>query len=401
MAVYNIRDYGALTDGTVCTKAIQRAIDLCDKGGTVYVPAGTYVTGALFLKSNMILYLEEGAKLLGSSHTEDFPIMGYPFEGLDQLCYASLLNTDGAPHKNITIDGRGVIDANGAKLFAAEMEEKKGKRGRAVCLRNTKNLTIRGVVIRQSPSWGLHLLYCRDVLIDGIEIHTKYDENGERYKGIYNGDGLDIDSCKNVRVINSMIASQDDCIAVKSGRNEEGRRVGIPSENITIENCTFKSGFGVAMGSEMSGGVRDVYVRGCRFENTFSLASVKAIRGRGSYIRNVHYENCSLVNRDTTIGASQWFRGAIYVDGFYGDAEFDAENACAADESTPVMDGIYFKDISVETVAGYAVYLCGLPESHFRNLYLENVKAAGPEGSFVKNIDNLQLIHVEVNGKPW
>ena len=394
---YSIVDYGAMPDGqTVCTREIQRAIDLCEKGGTVYIPAGTFVTGALFLKSDMTLYLEEGARLLGSDNVSDFPVMGYPFEGLDQLCYASLINTSGAPCRNITIDGEGTIDANGAKLFAAEMSENRGKRGRAVCIRNTENLTIRDVKIRQSPAWCLHLIYCENVLLDNIEVHSKYDENGEVYKGIYNGDGIDIDSCKNVRVVNSIIASQDDCIAIKSGRDAEGRRTGIPSQDITIENCTFKSGFGVAIGSEMSGGVKDVYVRNCTFENTHSIASIKAIRGRGSYIKNIHYENCSLINRNTEITDSKWFRGAIYADGFYGCAEFDAETPVEVNEETPVVEGIYMKDITVDTISGNAIYLCGLPEMPYRDFYLENITAHGKYGMKVKNIENLQLSNVNV-----
>lgn len=121
--------------------------------------------------------------------------------------------------------------------------------------------------------------------------------------------------------------------------------MGIPSENIVIENCIFKSGFGVAIGSEMSGGVRDVFVRNCVFENVYSIASIKAIRGRGAYIKNIHYENCSLINHDTEFNDTQWFRGAIYVDGFYGDKEFDADTCVDIDEGTPIVDGIYFKDI--------------------------------------------------------
>lgn len=401
MAVFNILDYGAVPDGkTVNTRAIQRAIDLCDKGGTVLIPRGVFISGALFLKSDMTLFLEEGAKLLGSGDVEDFPVMGYPFEGLDQLCYASLINTDGAPHWDITIEGGGVIDANGACLFAAQMAERKGKRGRAVCLRNVERLTIRGVTIRQSPAWCLHLLYCRKVLIDGVEIHTKYDERGERYQGIFNGDGLDLDSCQDVKVTGCLIASQDDCIAVKSGRNEEGRRVGIPSQNILIENCIFKSGFGVAMGSEMSGGVQDVLVRDCTFENAFSIASVKAIRGRGSYIRRVRYENCTLINRDTTVQASRWFKGAIYLDAFYGAEKYDVGQEQETDEGTPIIEDIVFSSLTAETVSGYAVYLCGLPERHFRNIALEHVKAKGPEGFYCENIDGLKLLDVQINGKP-
>jgi polygalacturonase len=207
---------------------------------------------------------------------------------------------------------------------------------------------------------------------------------------------MDIDSCKNVKITNSLISSQDDCIAIKSGKDEEGRTVGIPSENISIENCTFKSGFGVAIGSEMSGGVKNVFVKNCTFENTHSIASIKAIRGRGAYVKNIHYENCSLVNNSTEFTDTKWFRGALYIDGFYGYEEFDADKTAEINDGTPIVDGIYFKDITLETVAGNAIYLCGLPEVPFKNIYLENVKAHGKYGMKVKNIDNLQLVNVDV-----
>lgn len=393
---YNITAYGAVPDGiTVCTEAIQKAVDLCPRGGTVYIPRGNFVSGAIFLKSDMTLYLDEGARLTGSGNTADYPVIGCPFEGLERLCYASLICTGSAPHKNITIEGNGIIDANGVPLFNAEMSENKGSRGRAVCIRNTENVTIRGITIRHSPAWCLHMIYCKNVLIDGIEVHTKYDENGGKY-GIFNGDGIDIDSCSNVKITNSLIASQDDCIAIKSGRDAEGRRVGVPSENITVEKCTFKSGFGVAVGSEMSGGVRDVFVRDCTFENTHSIASIKAVRGRGAYIKNIHYENCTLINRSTEYGDTQWFRGALYADGFYGETEFDADKRAEINEGTPDIDGIYFKNITLETTAGNAVYLYGLPEMPFKNITLENVKAHGKYGIKTKNIDNLKLINTEI-----
>lgn len=396
MSIYKITDYGAKADGkTVCTGEIQRAIDLCEKGGTVYVPKGTFLTGALFLKSDMTLRID--GTLLASGDLDDFPVMGYPYEGLDQLCYKSLINTGGAPHQNITIEGDGEINANGKALFQGELSDPAVKRGRAVCIRNTDHVRICGVTIRQSPAWCLHLIYCRHVQIDRIEVHTKYDEGGAEY-GMYNCDGIDIDSCSDVRITNSLIASQDDCIAVKSGRNEEGRRAGICSENITIENCVFKSGFGVAMGSEMSGGVKDVFVRNCRFENTHSIASVKAVRGRGAYIRNIHYENCSLVNRSTEFTDTKWFRGAIYLDGFYGEEVFDADTPAEVNEGTPVVEGIYFRDLTVDTIAGNAIYMCGLPELHFRDIHLENVCAHGKFGMKVKNIDNLHTVNLAVTG---
>lgn len=397
--IYNIKEYGAEPNTQkICTQAIQRAIDACGRGDTVLVPEGTFVTGALFLKSNMTFRFEKGARLMGSGDVKDFPVMGYPYEGFDQLCYASLINTDSAPHENISITGEGVIDAGGKQLFEAEMSDPGIKRGRAVCIRNTDGLTIQGVEIRQSPAWCLHLIYCADVLLDNIKVHSKYDENGNKY-GMYNCDGIDIDSCRRVKVTNSLISSQDDCIAVKSGRDVLGRRAGIPSEDILIENCVFKSGFGVAIGSEMSGGVRNVYVRNCAFEDVHSIASVKAIRGRGSYIRNIHYENCTLVNNSTEYKDTKYFRGALYVDGFYGAGEFDADKAIPVDEGTPVVEDIYFKDISLETIAGNAVYLCGLPESHFKNICLENVRARGKYGMKYKNIDGLRLIDTDISGE--
>ena len=394
--INNILDFGAVADGvTVCTKEIQRAIDLCKKGGTVVIPAGVFVSGALFLKSNMTLRLEEGAKLLGSGSVEDYPIKGGPYEGLDQLNFASLLNTDGVRYENITIEGKGVIDANGKALFKPELAQLPVKRGRCIWLRNVQNLVIKDVTFRQSPAWCVHLIYCNNVHLDGIRVYSKYDEQGEVY-GMFNCDGIDVDSCQEVHIENCIIGSQDDSIAVKSGRDAEGRRVGIPSKNILIENCQFISGFGVAMGSEMAGGVENVVVRNCTFKNTFSIASLKAIRGRGNYIRNIRYEDCTHDNQSTEHNDTKWFRGAIYLDGFYGSEEFDADTPVPVDDGTPIIEDIYFKNLEVNTVAGNAVYLYGLPERHYRNIYMENVKAHGKYGMKVKNIDNLQMTNVEV-----
>lgn len=402
---YDITDYGAVADGSVCTEAIQRAIDLCEKGGTVYVPAGTFVTGALFLKSDMTLYLEKGARLLGSSDVNDFPVMSYAFEGRIQLCYASLINTAGVQnenkkigvvqYKNITIDGEGTIDANGVELFVAEMAENKGKRGRAVCIRNTENLVIRGVTIRQSPAWCLHLIYCGNVLIENIEVHTKYDEDGNKYEHIFNGDGIDIDTCHDVHVQNSLIASQDDCIAIKAGHAAERGGWFVESANIVIENCEFKSGFGVAIGSEIDGCVKNVVVRNCTFENTHSIASIKALRGRGGYAVDIHYENCSLVNRDTEITDTKWFRGALYADAYYGKEEFDADTRIDPSPGATWVNNVYMKNITIDTIAGNAIYLCGSPEVPFHNFYLENITVHRNRGMFVKNVEHLEMVNVK------
>ena len=403
-----ITSFGAVGDGrTVNTSFIQKAIDACPAGGTVRIPAGTFVTGALFLKSDMTLFLEEGSRLLGSGCLEDFPLKKYRFEGLETMCYASLINTketeNGRLH-NIRIMGKGCVDANGSILRRQELAEGTGRPGRAVCLRNVDGVYLEGITVRQSPAWCVHLIYCSHVSLNGVSIFTKFDENGRRYEGIANGDGLDPDSCSYVNVFGCTIGSQDDCIAVKSGRNEEGRLVGIASEHIRVTNCTFTSGFGVAMGSEMSGGVRDCLVQDCVFSDVYSIGSIKTPRGRGSVVENIVYENLRHQNLSHEHQDCKWFRGAIYVDEFYSHDTFDTEHPEPVDEGTSVIRNILFKNISVETVTGNAVYLVGLPEMPLENICLENVTAKGRYGMKAANIKGLCMKNVTVTaqeGEPY
>ncbi len=395
MAILNIKDYGAITD-TNSTSAIQQAIDACSNGDTVLIPTGTYISGAIYLKGDMTLHFEDGAKLVGSTDINDYPVFVYRFEGLEQPCYSSLINTKDGTHSNISITGNGTIDASGAALRRAELAQKAGKPGRAICIRNTDGVLLDGIVVRQSPAWCVHIVYSTNIEIRNIEIHSKYDENGERYQGIVNGDGLDIDSCKHVVVKNSLIASQDDCIAIKSGRDAEGRKVGISTEDVRVENCRFYSGLGVVIGSEMSGRVNDVYVKDCNFENSFSIGSIKPPRGRGAWVKNIHYENCHLVNKDETIKDCEWFRGGIMVDTFYSHVRFDINEMQEVNDTTPVVDGIYFKDCTVETVGGSAIYLCGLPEMPLGLIHLENIRAKGKKAMFTANTTKLVLKNVEV-----
>lgn len=401
--VFDIAAYGAVGDGeTLNTSAIQSAIDACSQGGLVTIPEGVFLTGAIYLKSDMTLYLEEGAVLLGSPDTEDYPLLESRWEGLQRTCYASLVNTQdtqGGRLSNITITGPGKIDANGSALRKKELSEVAGKPGSAICIRNTDNVYIHGVTVRQSPFWCVHIVYCNGVSVNGVGIHTKYDEEGNLYEGIVNGDGLDPDSCSDVYIFNCHIASQDDGIAIKSGRNAEGRAVGIPTENVRISNCRFTSGFGVAMGSEMSGGVRNVLVEDCEFHNVFSIASVKAIRGRGNVIENITYRDCTFTNQNLELQDTQWFRGALYVDQFYGDLIFDPHETQPKNEETPVIRNILFQNITLDKVAGNAIYLTGLVESPLENIRLENITAVGKHGFIANNIRGLVLDHVTVNAR--
>lgn len=394
-SLYNIIDFGADRTGkTVCTEAIQKAIDECEEGGTVYVPSGTFVSGALYLKGNMTLCVD--GILMGSAELSDYPIKRYGFEGLESDCYSSLINTYDGDHENIVIRGHGTIDANGAELRKKQLADNNGRPGRAVCIRNTKGLYLKDITIRQSPAWCLHTLYCENVILNNVTINTKYDETGKPYSNIVNGDGFDPDSCMNVYVFNCSITSEDDCIAIKSGRNEEGRRIGIPSENIFISGCRFRAGFGVAVGSEMSGSVRNVHVRDCIFEDTYSVASIKPPRPRGGRVENILYERCIHKNGSTEFSDCQYFRGAINIDMFYGSNDVDIETAAEVNETTPVIDGVCLRDITTETITGNAVFIAGLPESHIKNLTLENITAHGRYGMKAYNVDGLTMKNVSV-----
>lgn len=420
---YDVTSYGAVGDGmTVNTSFIQKAIDECEPGGIVYVPNGVYITGGIFLKSDMTLYVEKDAVLMGSSDIKDYPVYRYRYEGKEQMAFASLINMpsivpdhwkpdderykpgrERAEHmclwRDVTICGGGILNANGAALFEKEMAMKPQGivRGRAVSIRNTDGVYLYDITIRNAPAWCTHPTYCRNLSANKVRIYNKFDESGKPY-AVPNADGLNPDSCQGVNIFNCFIESEDDCIAIKSGNNEEGRRVGIPTTDVRISNCRFSEGFGVAMGSEMAGGIEDVKVYDCEFKNSFSLASVKNMRGRGSVIERVSYENIRFVNHSTEFHDCKWFRGAIYVDQFYAtdDEKLDVNTPVDVSDGTPTIRDISFRNIDLETIAGNAIYLCGLPERHLKGIVLENVKAKGKYGMKAYNIDGLVQKNVTV-----
>lgn len=399
--VLNIVDYGAIADGkTVNTGAIQKAIDECPVGGTVLIPEGTFISGAVFLKGEMTLKVD--GRLKGSDNLEDFPIMIYRYEGLEQKCFSSLIGVKGDMegeqisnphailHRNITVCGTGTIDGNGTLLFKKELTETGPKRGRTLCIRNTDGVTITGVKVRHSPSWCLHLIYCRNILLHDMEIHTRFDEDGNLYEGVYNNDGLDLDSCDKAVVRNCLIASGDDCIAIKSGRDKEGRDVGIASENIEIYDTVFKYGWGVVMGSEMSGSVRNVYVHDCDFQDTFSYGAVKAPRGRGAVVENITFERIKhFYHNDNYFKDCKWFRGALYIDNYYSHDVNDYNRPEERGEGTPIFRNITVKDVESETVGGNGIFICGLPEQHIQHVVLRNVHVKAKNGIVLHNVDDL------------
>ncbi len=401
--VYNINDFGAKSGkGLNNTKAIQRAIDMCEKGGIVFVPKGEYYTGALFLHSDMTLELDEGAKLISTGVKEDFKPFYYPFEGRWEMCYASLLNVknlsendrlDSPQYKqdiyeNISIIGKGIIDGGGEALFHSEMKDHGSiSRGRTVCIRNTTNVYIYGVTIQNSPSWCLHNIYCKNMTINQISLLNKFDENGIAYTH-FNGDGIDPDSCENVIICHSFIESQDDSIALKSGREPLGLELSIPTRNVRVSNCSLSYGFGIVVGSEMSGGVMNVLVQDITAKETLCAINLKTKRGRGAVISDIIYENIHLKASEEFNLDDKWFRGALCIDQFYGDDNVD-DTVHEPDIGTSTISGIIIKNIELESMGRPGIYIYGLPEKHIKNVVLSNVSIHSDCISVYKNVDDI------------
>ncbi len=308
--------YNAVGDGkTDNTKALQAAIDNCKLTERVYIPNGTFLTGALNLKSHLELYLEEGAVLQGSLLAEDYlPKVKSRFEGCEEFCYRSLLNAGemdsegGYNCEDILIRGGKILgggDALRKNIIARERAEilqahgmendpsppayyadiLPGRtRGRLLGCSNTRNITVANTVIGNAASWNLHFIYCENVCTCGCEIISH---------GISNGDGWDPDSSRVCLLFDILFDTGDDCVALKSGKNLEGYKIGRPCEIIRIFDCYSKEGHGIAIGSEMSGGVRDVIIWNCDIRYGTGL-SVKTHESRGGYIDGLQLYNCKM-----------------------------------------------------------------------------------------------------------
>ena len=252
---------------------MQKALDTAAKrgGGEVRVPAGRYVTGSLVMKSRTTLHLDAGAILLGSTNVEDYPIVWARWEGVETNCHRALISADYA--KDIAITGRGVIEGSPV------VQRLSNPRGSPVVeMIECGNVRVEGVTLKSTRMWTLHPAYCHDVRISGVT----FDTTGA------NSDGIDPDSCKRVIINGCTFSTGDDNIAIKSGKGQEGVRVGRPSEDILITNCTFIKGYtSIAFGSELSGGIRRVRISHCTFRQGRAALQLKSRPGRAGYLQDV------------------------------------------------------------------------------------------------------------------
>jgi polygalacturonase len=377
--VFDVRRFGARGDGTTpATRAIQAAIEACHAagGGVVLVPAGRYLCGALFLRSHVHLHIGAGATLVASKRFEDFPPIDGRWEGIERKTYSSLLT--GLELENVTITGAGALDGQGPvwwQAHAATQELRQAAklrrqddnppgaplrwpRPRLINLIRCERVTIGDLLLNESPAYFIHLTYCHNVKIENISVVALTTNNA---------DGVIVDSSKDVRIADCSIGSGSDCIGIKAGFDEDGRRVGLPAEDIIVTNCHLHSsgGCAIALGSETAGGIRNVTISNCTIVNCTDGLYVKSARGRGGVVEGIRASNLvfgRLQRAALIVGA--YFHSVTNDDvgtGTAGDPETDRAARRAVNEGTPTI-----RDIDIDGVTAMdvndVVVVEGLPE---------------------------------------
>jgi len=418
-ATIDMRKAGADASGKkINTGLINKTIDKLNAqgGGTLYFPAGKYLTGSIRMKSNITLELEAGATLLFSDNFDDYlPFVEMRHEGVMMKSFAPLIYAVDA--ENITIKGEGTLDGQGKKwwdeffriyvdlasngvkdlnkyqpmwdkendvkaIYADTNEDyintlqRRFFRPPFIQPVRCKRVRIEGVKIINSPFWTVNPEFCDNVTIKGITIHNIDSPNT---------DGINPESCTNVHISDSHISVGDDCITIKSGRDLQGRKLNAPCENITITNCTMLAGHGgVVIGSEMSGSVRNVVITNCVFDGTDRGIRLKSTRGRGGVVENIRVSNIVMRNIQ---------REAIILDLKYSKMPEEPVS-----ERTPVFRNIHISNLTGVDVKT-PVYIRGLEEAPITDVTLNNINIKGSEKSEFINCERIQLKDVIVNGE--
>ncbi|MGH7594985.1 MAG: glycoside hydrolase family 28 protein [bacterium] len=441
---FNIVDYGAIGDGkTMNTEAIAKAISACAKagGGQVVIPAGIWLTGPIQLKSNLNLHAEKGALVIFSPNRQDYPLIDTWFEGRPE--YRCMSPIFGENLENIAITGEGVFDGSGeawrpvkkfkmterqwkellasggvvdqkgttwwpseAAMNGAEYLENLKKTNpqpqredyekvrdflRPVLLQlsRCKKVLLDGPTFQNSPAWNLHPLMSENITIRNITVRNPWHSQ--------NGDGLDLESCLNVAVYNCNFDVGDDAICLKSGRDEAGRRRGMPTENVQIYDCIVYHGHGgFVIGSEMSGGVRNIEIRDCVFIGTDTGLRFKSTRGRGGVVENIHIRRIFMKDIPAAVITFNMFYSGQAPIADPGQATgFDAESAMPVSEKTPQFKNIFINDV-IARGAAQAVELQGLAEMPLHGIELKNVSISSEKGLVAVNADQVKLVNVEI-----
>lgn len=412
---YVITDFGARDDGTLCTEAFRKAIVACNSagGGRVIVPKGSYLTGAIHLLSNVELHVTEGATILFSVDPQDYlPVVRTRYEGCELYNYSPLIYA--YKQENIAITGKGILD--GQASIENWWKWVIGKKVREENLQNTansiprlmnymtegipveqrifgdgsylrpsfiqpymcKNILIEGITLKNPPMWMLHPVLSENITIRNVKLFSQYAPNG---------DGCDPEACKDVLIDACEFSTGDDCIAIKSGRNRDGYDSGIPTENVVIRHCKMLDGHGgITIGSETSGGVRNVYAYDCELSSPHLDIALrfKSNKYRGGIIENIFF-------RDIKVGEVN--SAAISINQNYFSKESPRETRYTT-----------YKNIFVENLkcdkAEYAIQIIGLKEHPVENVEITNSKFNNIKNKIsAEAVNDLILKNVVINGE--
>lgn len=410
---FNVVEYGAKSDASsLSTRAFQRAVNAAREagGGTIYVPPGKYISGPIELFSNMTLDIEAGA-------TIDFPVAPLPlvkgrYLGVEALVPMPLVG--GHDVENVTVTGRGVLttadyqawgkaygppehsksgNANGplwqhllddleAGKPVSEQEYRNAARELRpsfICFKKAKNELVENVRIVGGPDFVIHLLYSENAIVRNVMV--------EAYPGAH-ANGIVIDSSRSVHISDDYIDTGDDGIAIKSGKDADGLRVNRPTEDVTITNCTVHHAHGaVVIGSETSGGIRNVTASNITADGTENGIRIKSRRGRGGVVEDIRFDNWTMENVGTGIVLTSY-----YVMG--GEAPTAKEPVSIR---TPVFRKIAISGITIDHATKAAVEIEGLPEMPIASLHLRDILATGERGLIATHTRDLELYEVEMN----
>ncbi len=417
-----VKDFGAYGDGTNDdTLSIQKTILACPSQGRILFDKGTYLVGPLFLKDNITIEIPEGTTLLGITDREKYPILPAQivcdeevielssWEGMPNPTYSSIIT--GLFSENVNIIGKGIIDENAQNsLWWINHKEKfnGAYRAKGVFLSHCKNITLQGIIVKNTPSWNIHPYFSERIKLIDVLLFSPKDSP--------NTDGCNPESSRDIEIIGVDFSVGDDCIAIKSGKYEMGMKYRKPSENITIRNCHMAYGHGaIVLGSEMSGGVRNLDVSRCLFESTDRGLRIKTRRGRGEsgIITDIKFEKIYMNH----------VKNPFVINMFYfcdddGKTEYVyTKEALKIDERTPYLGNFVFKDIICENVHQSAGFFYGLPEQPIESITFDNIKiryadeieAGYPAmmsyvdkmsrfGIFSKNVNNLIIKKLDILG---
>lgn len=383
-----VNDFGANNGGLILsTRAIQTAIDKCAEmgGGKVIFKPGTYLTGAIYLKSNVNLQIDENVELRGVIGLEEYPEIDTRVAGIEMRWPSAIINV--LNQKNVAVTGKGTIHAQGRyhwerywKLrteytpkglrWAADYD---CKRVRTILVSESEHVTLKGLTLKQSGFWTVHLLYSNNITVDGLNIQNNIDGHGP------STDGIDIDSSVKILVENCEIDCNDDNFCLKAGRDADGMRVNRPTEYVVIRNCISHQGGGlITIGSETSGGIRNVYVNNMVARGTSCAIRLKSALTRGGEVSDITIDNIRMEKVRTPIEVTlNWNPSYSYASIEQAHESIPSHWETLLEEVDP-KDGIpVFRNVTIRNVmateAAVAINVSGIKESYIENFTLENI----------------------------